>query len=444
MAGVKGKDPVRTPLGRLTFGIMVGYGCMMLALMTPATLLLTFKMIEIDPNGYTSSYGLVAGVGAFFALIGNPLGGAISDRTNISFGRRRTWILIGPFIGCAALLLIGMTSSIWLIMIGWAVAQLFFNFGMAAYTALIPDQVKEERQGTVSGMLGLVMPVAIAVGMVIMTFMTDASSLTKWALISAIGIVGPILSLFLIQDGKVEIVRKKKEAIPFSEKLSKIYPSPRRFPAFTWAVVSKFLLMMGYCSSLYLTVMLVNRMGYTEAQATASVATVNIISMIAMAVTSIFGGMLSDKFRKQKPFLYMSALIMVLATLVFAFIPNYYAFVIASAVLGLGFGCFSAVDMALVARILPRKEDSAKDFGIMNVANALPQSIVPAIAPFLLSSGTMTGIGSWTFFYLALAAFMVLGMISIKPLPEIGEPVATEGGAETGIPDITTPGMHHT
>lgn len=160
-------------------------------------------------------------------------------------------------------------------------------------------------------------------------------------------------------------------------------------------------------------------------------ATVNIISTIAMALTSIFGGMLSDKFRKQKPFLYLSAFIMVIAVLVFAFVPHYTAYVVASAVLGLGFGCFSAVDMALVARILPRKEDSAKDFGIMNVANALLQSIVPAIAPLLLSAGTSIGIGGWTFFYLVLAIFTAIGMISIKPLPEVGEPVATENGAET-------------
>lgn len=431
MAGAKVKGQVKTPFGRLTFGVMLGYGLMMVALMTPATLLLTFKMIEIDPNGYTSSYGLVAGIGAFFALIGNPLGGAISDRTINRFGRRRTWILLGPLVGSAALLMIGWTSSLWLIIVGWAIAQLFFNFGMAAYTALIPDQVKEEKQGTISGLLGMSLPLGIVVGMVLMTLLPDVSSAAKWTLIAAIGIVGPMISLFLIQEGKVEIIREHNTAVPLGEKLSKIYPSPRRFPVFSWAVASKFLMMMGYCSSLYLTVMLVNRMGYTEAQAPSSVATVNIISTIAMALTSIFGGMLSDKFRKQKPFLYLSAFIMVIAVLVFAFVPHYTAYVVASAVLGLGFGCFSAVDMALVARILPRKEDSAKDFGIMNVANALPQSIVPAIAPLLLSAGTSIGIGGWTFFYLVLAIFTAIGMISIKPLPEVGEPVATENGAET-------------
>lgn len=407
------KGQVKTPLGRLTFGIMFGYGCMMLALMTPALLLLTFKMIEIDPDGYTSSYGIVAGIGAFFALIGNPLGGTLSDRTNIGFGRRRTWILIGPLFGCAALLWVGMATEVWQVAVAWSIAQLFFNFGMAAYTALVPDQVPQEKQGTLSGLIGLVLPIAMSIGMVLMTLMTSAPAHTKWLLVCIIGVVGPIISLFVIRDGKVEIVQAETDKISLAEKISKIYPSPRKFPEFTWAIVSKFLLMMGYCSSLYLTVMLVNRMGYTESQATASVSTINIISMLAMALTSILGGVLSDKLRKQKPFLYGSAFIMIIGILVYAFVPQYMAYVIASAIIGLGFGCFTAVDMAIVARILPRKEDAAKDFGLMNVANALPQSIVPAIAPLLLA------IGSWSFFYIVLAVCVVAGMIAIKPLPEI-------------------------
>lgn len=408
------KGQVRTPLGRLTFGIILGYGCMMLGLMTPAMLLLTFKMIEIDPNGYTSSYGLIAGVGAFFALVGNPLGGALSDRSNNSFGRRRTWMLIGPLVGCAALFWVGYATEVWQVMIGWAIAQLFFNFGMAAYTALIPDQVKEERQGTISGIVGLILPAAVCVGMVLMMLMNGATSDAKWLALSIIGIVGPIISLFVIHDGKVEIIETEKRKETFGEKVSKIYPSPRKFPAFTWAIISKFLLMMGYCSTLYLTVMFVNRMGYTESQATNSVGTLNIVCLIASAATSILGGILSDKFKKQKPFLYGSAFIMVVGILLYAFIPEYTAYIIASAIIGLGFGCFSAVDMALVARILPRKEDAAKDFGLMNVANALPQSIVPAIAPLLL------GMGGWTFFYIVLAICVVLGMLAVKPLPEVG------------------------
>lgn len=412
--------PVVTPFRRLTFGIILGYACMMIALITPAMLLLTFKIIEISPNDYTSAFGIVAGIGAFFALIGNPIGGMISDRTNVAFGRRRTWIIVGPLIGCACLLWIGIATEIWQVATAWAIAQFFFNFGMAAYTALIPDQVPVEKQGTISGILGLVTPIAVVIGMMLMTFMTDSASMTKWGLLSIIGIIGPIISSFFIKDGKHTVEKVKSGHIPFVKKLGTIYPSPRKYPEFTWAIVSKFLLMMGSSGSIYLAVMLVNRMGYSETEATSGVATLQMISLVAMALTSVLGGMLSDKAKKQKPFLYGSGVIVLIGALIFAFIPNYSAFIIATIIKGLGTGCFSAVDMALVARILPRKEDTAKDFGLMNVANSLPQSIVPAIAPLLL------GIGGWTFFYIALAACLLAGILATRPLPEIGEPFGPE------------------
>ncbi|WMT43158.1 MFS transporter [Paenibacillus sp. D2_2] len=415
MDGTMNNEQRVTPFKRLTFGIMLGYACMMIALITPAMLLLTFKMIEISPDNYTTSFGLVAGIGAFFALIGNPIGGTISDRTNVAFGRRRTWFIIGPIVGCVCLLWIGMATEIWQVTVAWSIAQFFFNFGMAAYTALIPDQVPLEKQGTISGILGLVSPLAVVIGMALMTMMTDSASLVKWTLLAVIGIVGPIISAFLIKDSKVEIVRARPDNIPFAKKLANLYPSPKKYPEFTWAIFSKFLLMMGFGSSSYLAVMLVNRMGYTEAHATSGVATLQMISLAAMSLTSVVGGMLSDKAKKQKPFLYGSAFIMMIGTLVFAFMQDFSVFIVATVIIGLGAGCFTAVDTALVARILPRKEDAAKDFGLMNVANALPQSIVPAIAPLLL------GIGGWAFFYIALALCLVLSMLATKPLPEIGK-----------------------
>jgi MFS family permease len=255
--------------------------------------------------------------------------------------------------------------------------------------------------------------------MALMTVMTDAGSMVKWITLATIGILGPVISAFIIKDGKAEVTIARPDNMPFTKKLANLYPSPKKYPEFTWAIISKFLLMLGFGSSTYLAVMLVNRMGYSETQATSGVATLQMIMLAAMSLTSIFGGMLSDKVKKQKPFLYGSAFIMVIGTLVFAFMQDFTAFIIAIIFIGLGAGCFSAVDTALVARILPRKEDAAKDFGLMNVANALPQSIVPAIAPLLL------GLGGWGFFYVTLAVCLLLSILATKPLPEIGEPFGT-------------------
>ena len=39
---------------------------------------------------------------------------------------------------------------------------------------------------------------------------------------------------------------------------------------------------------------------------------------------------------------------------------------------GLGFGVYMAVDLALVADVLPDTDDTAKDLGVLNIAGALP------------------------------------------------------------------------
>ena len=54
---------------------------------------------------------------------------------------------------------------------------------------------------------------------------------------------------------------------------------------------------------------------------------------------------------------------------------------------GLGFGLYMAVDLALVADVLPDTDSAAKDLGVMNIAGALPVSIAPAIAPAILAIG---------------------------------------------------------
>lgn len=53
---------------------------------------------------------------------------------------------------------------------------------------------------------------------------------------------------------------------------------------------------------------------------------------------------------------------------------------VASAVLGLGYGVFVSVDLALMVDVLPAAADRGKDLGLINVANTLPQVLAPVLA----------------------------------------------------------------
>ena len=60
-------------------------------------------------------------------------------------------------------------------------------------------------------------------------------------------------------------------------------------------------------------------------------------------------------------------------------------FFVGMAISGLGFGVYTAVDLALVTQVLPDEEHAAKDLGVFNIAGALPFAIAPAIAPAILA-----------------------------------------------------------
>jgi len=75
-----------------------------------------------------------------------------------------------------------------------------------------------------------------------------------------------------------------------------------------------------------------------------------------------------------------------------ALASSFDGFLVGVALSGLGFGMYLAVDLALVVDVLP-DEDHAKDLGVFTIANALPYSVAPAIAPTILAvSGGSYGV----------------------------------------------------
>jgi hypothetical protein len=71
------------------------------------------------------------------------------------------------------------------------------------------------------------------------------------------------------------------------------------------------------------------------------------------------------------------------------------------------------VDLALVLAVLPNPEDSAKDLGVFNIANAAPQSLAPFLGAALLTIG---GGHNYTLLYLTAAVATFIGAVAIIPV----------------------------
>lgn len=98
-----------------------------------------------------------------------------------------------------------------------------------------------------------------------------------------------------------------------------------------------------------------------------------------------------------------------------AIATNFNGFLIGMALSGLGFGMYMAVDLALVADVLPNTENAAKDLGVFNMAGALPFSIAPAIAPVILAVGN----GSYGVLYAAAGVCAIIGAVAIVPVRRV-------------------------
>jgi MFS family permease len=113
------------------------------------------------------------------------------------------------------------------------------------------------------------------------------------------------------------------------------------------------------------------------------------------------------------------SLVVTAGLLVLASANGFTTVLIAQIILGLGGGMFYAVDLALVTDVLPDPDTAAKDLGVMNIANALPQTLAPALAPFLLAVG---GGDNYSLFFRFAAVVALIGALSVTRIRNIRQP----------------------
>ena len=64
-------------------------------------------------------------------------------------------MVIGMVGGSLGILIVALAPDIAVVLVGWCIAQLFFNALLAAAVAVLPDQVPAVRRGLVAGVLGV-------------------------------------------------------------------------------------------------------------------------------------------------------------------------------------------------------------------------------------------------------------------------------------------------
>lgn len=352
--------------------------------------------------------GLVISAGAISSLVAQPLLGLLSDKTSSRFlGRRNIWILGSAIAATIALLVTASSPSPVVLAITWAIAMWPLSGLQAALTAVLPERVPVRNRGTMSGLVGASSILGAFGGIAIAGLTT--SLLVGYIGIAAVMLVFGTIFAFTTKDYVPPLA--VSGASKAERRAASRFPSFRSAPDFWWTFVGRFLIVFGYnfMSGMQLYI-LADYIGVgTVTEAAAVLVAVQGVSTLALLVFSIVGGWLSDRFGRVRVFVALSSLLFAPGALVYLLAPTLTGAFVASGILGVAFGVYLAVDQALITRVLPNMNNSARDLGVMNVANAGPQVIAPALAGALVAA---TGLYQPLFIVTIVA--VILGAISVR------------------------------
>ena len=371
----------------------------------PIQVLLAQQAEALNPVHKEATLALVTGVGAAVSTVLNPLWGAFSDRTVLRIGRRLPWVLGGLLGAVVAMVLLSGAGSVWEMVLGWALAQASLNAMLAAITATVPDQVPSRQRGTVGGWLAIAQTLGVVAG----SGVAAATGSIAVGYLATAGLL-VVLALPYCLDSR-DIALDPSERAPFElgRFVRSFWISPRRHPDFAWAWITRFLMNLGNALViLYLLYYLQDAVQLSDSQAETGVFVLTGVYGLCTVLTAVVGGWWSDRLRRRKVFVIASGLVAAGALLLLAFVTTWPGAFVGAVVLGIGFGIYTAVDFAMITEVLPSEGDRAKDLGVINIANALPQVLAPVVAAGVLG----LDLGYSTLYVLA-AGFTVLGSVLV-------------------------------
>ena len=353
----------------------------------PLQILLARQAEAISPGSKENLLALVAGLGAAFSMFANPLWGALSDRTVSRFGKRIPWVAAGSVLGAASLVLLGSASSLWLLIAGWCLVQTVLNAPYAALSAAIPDQVPVTQRGAAGGYFGVaqIMGVMIGTGLAVAGIGLFGGTFGGYLVCALFVLVAWIPYAAVRRD--TVLARTDRTPLDWGAFLRGFWLSPRRYPDFAWAWLTRFLINLGNAIALlYLLFFLQDEVGIQNPEQGVLILTV--VNALTLLVAVMVAGVWSDRVGKRRVFVLWSGVIMGAAAMTLALWPVWPVALVAAAVLGIGFGAYTSVDFALLTQVLPAAVDRGKDLGVLNIASALPQVLAPVVAaPIVVSLG---------------------------------------------------------
>jgi MFS family permease len=415
---VVGSPTVRTrPDWLLIISLAVVFFVLLTLYVAVLQVLLPNQIQDVDPVGKATHLGVLFAITSVFSTTVTPLSGALSDRTRSRFGRRTPWIVLGASIGGGALILVPYAHGMIAITATWLVASISLNSMQTPITTVIAERLAPSERGVAAGVVGAAMTGGVSAGTVFGGLFANDMRFAYGVL--GVGIIAACIA-FVVLNPESRTPLERPAPFRLGAFLGSFWVNPRQHPDFAWAFFGRFTIYMGYQAVVtYLLYILEDHIGLSQAEANRMIARLASITFVALVVASVGSGWLSDRIGRRKPLVFVGALFMAAAVVAPLVAPSLAGMRVYAALIGIGYGAFMSVDLALMTQVLPKRtgadDATGKDLGILATAINVPQILSPVLAAALLGA---TG-NNYELLFIAAGVFVFVGSFLVLPIRSV-------------------------
>ena len=400
------------------------------------------RMVEAatGAGGKALALGLVTGIGAFAALIANPVAGHYSDRW-VGTDNRAATILVGLVTGGVAHVILGYQHSVLSIAIWWTICQATINIAYGPMSAIVVDHVDRRSWGLIWGLISVAQAVGLIVGLaaVVYVFPSVPAGMTAISVGYVVCLVPLLLVLYRLprvsyapsgtagpaSDGTSAAAAAGQGAAPATAIEAARRQGVRALlsleQGFGLVWTGKFLVTLAETIALlYLYYYLQDVVRYRNPGQGQLILV--LIATLAVIVATVVVGRVADLSGGYRRYAVLSSVVLAATGFVLAGFAQWAVVIACAFALGVGYGAFQSVSQALSMVVLPSPANAGRDLGIINIASAVPQVIGAPIAGLVVAgAGGYRGL----FVFAGLLALAAAAVFTRVPPSADAAPAAT-------------------
>jgi MFS family permease len=350
-----------------------------------------------------TTVGVLFGVFSITSLIGNTIGGALTDRLG-----RKSMLIFGLVMSAVSSLWMGLVDELQLFFLGAVVVGLFANVGGPAQQAMVADLLPEEQRAEGFAILRITANLAVAIGPAIGGFLAAINYLYLFVTDAVTSTIVAIGIFFILPETAIILKGRKRESMA------------QTFGGYSKPLTDGFFLLFMLASTLMGIVYI--QMNSTLAVYLRDIHSINergfgwIMTLNASMVVFLQYAT-TRRMRGRDDFKVMAAgtLLYALGFSMYGFVSDYSLFLFAMVIITIGEMMIAPVTQATVARIAPATM-RGRYMAVYSYTWIVSGAVGPYLAGLIFDAPSIAS--QWVWYAAGLVGLASAGLFLFLPIYE--------------------------